>query len=88
MDSKDAGNKEIKETPVEVILGIDEVIKLNFTPSTKVQVGNESILTYQIIPQKREITLKGLKPDRTSVTLRNSAGDIMAKYLVTIKTSF
>ena len=53
-------NREVKEKPLEVVLGIDRIIQLDFAPSTKIQVGNNSILTYQIIPQKREITFKGL----------------------------
>ena len=66
------------EKNIEVVLGIDSIEKLDFAPSTKVQVGNESILTYQLIPSKRELTFKGLKPGKTSVTVRNTVGDIKA----------
>jgi len=72
------------EKPVEVILGIDKIDKLDFAPNTQVQIGNESLLRITMIPQKREITFTGLKPGKTSVTLRNSVGDIKAKYLITI----
>jgi pilus assembly protein CpaC len=74
----------VPERNIEVVLGIDKVEKLDFPPSTKVQVGNRSILNYQLIPQKREITLKGLKPGNTSVIIRNPTGDIKARYLVTV----
>ena len=80
-------NREVKEQPLEVVLGIDRIIQLDFAPSTKIQVGNGSILTYQIIPQKREITFKGLKPGKTSVIIRNTVGDIRARYLLTITSS-
>lgn len=80
-------NREVKEQPLEVVLGIDRIIQLDFAPSTKIQVGNNSILTYQIIPQKREITFKGLKPGKTSVIIRNTVGDIRARYLLTITSS-
>ncbi len=80
-------DSDIIEKNIEVVLGIDKMIKMDFSPSTKVQVGNESFLTYQIIPQKREITLKGIKPGKTSVTIRNTVGDIKAKYLVNITAS-
>ena len=73
-----------EEKSVEVILGIDKVINLNFSPDPRVQVGNESLLTYRLIPQKREIAFKGIKAGRTSVILRNRVGDIKAKYLVTV----
>ena len=65
-------NREVKEKPLEIVLGIDRIIQLDFAASTKIQVGNESILTYQIIPQKREITFKGIKPGKTSVIIRNT----------------
>ena len=73
-----------KEKKVEVILGIDVIKKLSFAPSTNVQVGNESIVTYQIIPSKREITFKGKRPGKTSIIVRNSVGDIKAKFLITV----
>lgn len=79
-----AQDKEPKEVVVELVLGIDHIEKLNFAPSTKVQIGNEKILSYQLIPQKREITLKGRGPGQTSVTIRNTAGDIKAKFLVNV----
>jgi len=75
------------EKNIEVVLGIDSIEKLDFAPSTKVQIGNESILTYQLIPSKRELTFKGLKPGKTSVTVRNTVGDIKARYLVTVTAS-
>ena len=80
-------NREVKEKPLEIVLGIDRIIQLDFAASTKIQVGNESILTYQIIPQKREITFKGIKPGKTSVIVRNTVGDIKARYLITITSS-
>ncbi len=75
-------NPEEKE--IDVILGIDRIEKLDFVPSTQVQIGNESILTHQLIPQKQEITFKGQKAGKTSVTVRNTVGDIRARFLVTI----
>ena len=74
----------VKEKSIEVILGIDKIEKLNFSPNPQIQVGDESFVRITMIPQKREITFTGLKPGKTSVTLRNNVGDIKAKYLVTI----
>lgn len=78
---------EVKEKPIDIILGIDKVIKLDFTPNTQVQIGNESLLQRTVIPQKREITLTGQKPGKTSVIIRDNVGDIRAKYLVTITSN-
>jgi pilus assembly protein CpaC len=76
------------EREVEVIMGIDHVEYLNFQPSTArgaISVGEPSLLKYELIPQKRQITFKGVKKGRTSVTLRDDTGDIKATYLVDIK---
>lgn len=79
-----AQDDDVPEKRVEVVLGIDKMQKLDFTPSTKIQIGNEDILTYTLIPSKREITFKGMKPGNTSVTIRNTVGDVKARYLITI----
>jgi len=80
-------SNEVKEVPIDIILGIDRVIKLDFTPNSQIQIGNEALLQRTIIPQKREITLTGQKPGKTSVIIRDDVGDIKAKYLVTITSN-
>ncbi len=73
------------EKEIEVILGIDYIEKFDFNADTNVQIGNASILRTVMIPQKREITFKGIKPGQTSVILREmSTGDIKAKYMVRV----
>jgi pilus assembly protein CpaC len=79
--------KEITPQEVEVVLGIDKIVRLDFAPDSKVQIGNSALLDFQLIPQKREITFKGKKTGKTSVTIRNSVGDIKASYLVSITAS-
>lgn len=69
---------------IEVIIGQDNQEFFNFAPSTNVQVGNDSILSYQLIPAKREITFKGQKPGKTTVWIRNQVGDIKARYNVAV----
>ena len=82
-------SQEVPEEDVEVTVGIDRVEKLDFTPSTKVEVGNETILSYTLIPDDtiREITLKGLKPGKTSVIIRNNKGEIKKRYRVDITSN-
>lgn len=78
---------QIKEQEIEVVLGIDKIFKLDFVPHTKVTIGNSSILDYQIVPQKREVVFKGLKPGQTSVIIRDNVGDIKAKFTVKVTTN-
>ncbi len=72
------------EKEIDVTLGIDHIEKLDFNPSTSIQVGNESVINYQIIPQTRELTIKGIKPGQTSVIVRTTAGEIKARFLVRV----
>ena len=78
------GEEKPKKVDVEVVVGIDLVKKLNFFPSSKIQVGNENILSYVLIPKKREIILRGLKPGTTSMTIRNERGDAKIEFKVNI----
>lgn len=77
--STSAPNKDI-----EVAMGIDVIEKLDFDYSPKVTIGNESILKLVLIPTKKEIIFKGLKPGRTNVTVRDSVGDVKLIYTVVI----
>jgi len=77
----------VEEKEFEIVLGIDRTEKLDYAPSTQIQVGNGSIVKVTLIPQKREITFTGLKPGKTSVTIRNTVGDIKSKYLVIISAN-
>ena len=56
-----AQEAKVKETELEVAIGIDEVKKLDYKFHSKVQVGNESILGLIVSPARREITFRGVK---------------------------
>jgi pilus assembly protein CpaC len=72
-------NKEL-----EVAMGIDAVEKVDFDYSTKMTIGNDQLLKLVLIPQKREIIFKGLKPGRTTVLIRDNLGDIRLQYTVVV----
>ena len=75
---------DIEEKEIEIVLGIDKTEKLSYAPSPQTQVGNESLIKVTLIPSKREVTFSGVKPGKTSVTIRNTVGDIKSKYLITV----
>ncbi|MBL7665568.1 MAG: pilus assembly protein N-terminal domain-containing protein [Bacteriovoracaceae bacterium] len=77
----------VPEKEIEIELGIDQIEKVDFAYSTKVQVGNEGIIDLILAPQKREITFRGKKEGKTSITVRDSVGEIRQKYIVNIKGS-
>ncbi len=74
----------VPEKSVEVILGIDKIMQLDFAPDPRIQIGNEAILRTTLIPQRREIVLQGQRAGKTSVVIRDSVGNIKARFLVTI----
>lgn len=79
--------KDVLEKEIEVAVGIDEIQKTDFDYNPKVSIGNESLLQIILAPQKREITFKGIKPGRTSVTIRDNVGDVRLRYIVVVTAS-
>ena len=77
-------DEDVPEKEIDVILGIDRIEKLSFTPDTQIQIGNQSILRIDPIPQQQELTFKGLAAGKTSVTVRDTVGDRRIVYLVNI----
>ncbi|MDO9182976.1 MAG: pilus assembly protein N-terminal domain-containing protein, partial [Bacteriovorax sp.] len=72
---------------VEVVAGLDKVIKLDFVPNVIVKLANENLASYTVAPAKKEVVLTGLKAGETTLTLRDAAGDIRARYLVKVTAS-
>ena len=78
-------DSKVKETAINIAIGIDESIKFEYKITKKlITIGKEDILSLGLIPSKRELTFKGLKPGKTSVTIRDTTGDIRDKYIVTV----
>lgn len=74
----------IVEKELEVAMGIDAIEKVDFDFSPKVSIGNDQLLKLIIIPQKREIVFKGLRPGKTTVTIRDNVGDVRLRYTVVV----
>lgn len=74
----------VENKDLEIAMGIDAIEKLNFDFSTKIQIGNENLLRIIAIPSKKELVFKGLKPGKTSVTVRDTVGDVRINYTVLI----
>ncbi len=82
----DSGDN-LKQEEVEVVMGIDKILTVDFAMHTLLSVGNNALLNYQVVPQKREIVLKGQRAGQTSVTVRDTLGNIRRKYRVNITTN-
>ncbi|MAZ48721.1 MAG: hypothetical protein CME65_09160 [Halobacteriovoraceae bacterium] len=84
MTSAFAQENEIKKTPLDIAIGIDEVKRFDYKFNQKIQVGNEGLLKLIVVPARQEITFRGLQPGRTSVTIRDTFGDIKDVFLVNV----
>lgn len=76
--------EKVKETDLNVAIGILETVRLDYSYSSKIQVGNDSILGYTLVPAKREISFNGLKPGKTSVIVRDKTGEIRDRFIVNV----
>jgi pilus assembly protein CpaC len=76
--------EKAKETNLNVAIGIDEIVKFKYKFSTKVQIGNESLIRLSLFPSRREILFRGVKPGKTSITIRDSVGEVKDKFIVNI----
>ena len=79
-----ASTSTVVEKELEVAMGIDAIEKVDFDYNTKMSIGNDQLLKLQLIPTKREIIFKGLKPGRTTVLIRDNLGDIRLRYTVVV----
>lgn len=75
---------DVRERNLEIAIGIDEIVKFEYKFNTKIQIGNKSLLSLIAVPAKREITFRGIKPGKTSVTIRDNTGDVKDKFIVNI----
>lgn len=86
--AQEEGESKIdKPIDLEVPMNIEKIIKLDFVPNTFIKVGNDQLISYQLAQQKREILIVGQKPGTTSMTVRDAAGDVKARYNITVTSS-
>ena len=67
---------------VDIIVGLEKIITLDFVPNSIIKIANENLVSYQLVPQKKQILLTGVKAGETTLTVRDLAGDIKVRYLL------
>lgn len=82
---EDEINENLKE--IEIIVGLEKILTLDFVPNSIVKIANENLVSYQLVPQKKQILLTGIKPGDTTLTLRDTSGDIKLRYLLKVTAS-
>ncbi|MFT6630812.1 MAG: pilus assembly protein CpaC [Bacteriovoracaceae bacterium] len=75
---------KVRETNLNVAIGIDETIKLDYKYRTKVKLAREDLVQLILAPSKQEITFRGVKAGRVSVTIYDAAGEQRDKFIVNV----
>jgi len=76
--------EQIKTTEVNVGVGIDKVLDLDFEYDTDVILGDDTLLTVRLEPLKKKITIVGVKEGNTSLTVKDKSGDEKVRYAISI----
>ena len=76
--------EEGKKQEIEVAIGIDVLKRLDYKYSPKIQIGNQSIIKLILTPAKQEIVFRGVKQGKTSVTVRDTTGEVKDVFIVTV----
>lgn len=76
--------KQLQTEQVEVAVGLDKVLELNFDFSSQMSLADSSLLRVEPDIKRRKITLIGLKPGSTSLTLRDAVGEEKLRYYINV----
>jgi pilus assembly protein CpaC len=79
-----ASADNVAKKDLEVAIGISEFEHLDFDFSPKFSVARPELLNITARPGKREIEFNGVKPGTTTVTIRDTAGDIRLQYTIVV----
>lgn len=79
-----AQDENIEQKEIEVAIGIDQTFKLDYKFEPNVEIGNQNILSAILVPARKEVTFKGLRQGRTSVTFRNTLGERKTRFIITV----
>ena len=77
--------KDLKETTLNLMVGADFTIVLDFTPNNSIKIANESLVVYQIVDLKKQVILTPRKAGDTTMLIRDLAGEPKIKYNLKIK---
>lgn len=78
---------QLKTEEVEVAVGLDKVLELGFDFSAQLSLSDSALLRVEPDIKKRKITLIGLKPGSTSLTVRDTVGDEKLRYYINVTTN-
>lgn len=74
----------VRKKNLDIAIGIDEIVRFDYKFNQKIQIGQDGLLKLIIVPARQEITFRGLAPGKTSVTIRDTFGEIKDVFLVNV----
>ena len=82
--SSSSSEKQLQTEQIDVAVGLDKVLELSFDFSAQMNLGDPSLLRVEPDLRRKRITLIGLKPGNTSLTIRDSVGDEKFRYIINV----
>lgn len=79
--------KNIKTSDVNIAVGIDKIIEVDFEFDSDISIGDSSLFKIKPDIAKRKITLIGAKSGVTSLTLKDKNKEERVRYIVTVSTN-
>lgn len=76
--------KQLQTEQIEVAVGLDKVVELNFDFNAQMSLADSSLLRVEPDIKRRKITLIGLKPGSTSLTVRDAVGEEKLRYYINV----
>lgn len=79
--------KELKTEEINLVVGIDKIVQLDFAFSANMNLGDDTVLKVQPDLNKQTIALVGIKPGSTSLTIKDSTGEEKMRYVITVTSN-
>lgn len=76
--------KQLQTDQIEVAVGLDKVLELTFDFNSQMSLGDTSLLRVEPDIKRRKITLIGLKPGSTSLTIKDAVGEEKLRYYINV----
>jgi pilus assembly protein CpaC len=76
-----------KTETIDIVQGMEKIYSLDFVPYEDLRVANENILKVIVIKEKKELSLTGLKPGMTNITVRDTYTNIRLELIVNITST-
>lgn len=82
-----SSEKEVETQEINLAVGIDKVIELDFPFNADMNLGDPSLLKVKPDLGKRKITFIGIKAGSTSLTIKDESGEERLRYIISVTSN-